>query len=74
MTTAHRLCKRDHSLLHWLLLLQLAASAAHWLLLHLTQRVKALAEAAVRVCTCGRVSWLRYAPAQNDTQSLVSRV
>ena len=39
MTTAHRLCKRDHSLLHWLLLLQLAASAAHWLLLHLTQRV-----------------------------------
>jgi len=39
MTTAHRLCKCDHSLLHWLLLLQLAASAAHWLLLHLTQRV-----------------------------------
>ena len=38
MTTAHRLCKRGHSLLHWLLLLQLAA-AAHWLLLHLTQRV-----------------------------------
>lgn len=34
MTTAHRLCKRDHSLPHWLLLL------LHWLLLlHLTQCV-----------------------------------
>ena len=25
------------------------------------------ASTAIRVCTCGRVSWLRYAPAQNDT-------
>jgi len=25
------------------------------------------ASTAIRVCTRGRVSWLRYAPAQNDT-------
>ena len=37
MTTTHRLCKRDHALLHWLLLpwLLLHWLLLHWLLLHL---------------------------------------
>ena len=44
-----------------------AASAAAYVgqdrQLHVWERVPLY----MRVCTCGRVSWLRYAPAQNDT-------